>query len=80
MRAHIGSADAGHFNGLFHRIATEGLAKFLIDHRFDERRLAMFHLVFDSFRKRIAQFVLRAGFYTLQAAGFGNVGIRDFRV
>jgi hypothetical protein len=37
---------------LLHRVAAEGLAQFLVDHRLDERGLAALHLVLDRLVKR----------------------------
>jgi hypothetical protein len=38
---HVGRVDAGHGHRLLHRVAAERLAQFLVDHRLDQRGLAV---------------------------------------
>jgi hypothetical protein len=52
ITAHVGGIDPGHGDGFFHGVAAEGLAQFLVDHRLDERGLAVFHLVLRSHGQR----------------------------
>ena len=78
LHPHIVCADACHCDRVLHCVAAERLAQFLVDHCFDQRGLAVFHLVFNSRMQRRCQFVHRAGLHTLQAAGLRDTSIGDF--
>ena len=79
LRLHVVLADASNSNRLFHRIATERLAQFLVDHRFDQRGLARF-LIFNRLLQRSGQLIHGPGHDTLQATGLRDTGIRHLRV
>jgi GntR family transcriptional regulator/MocR family aminotransferase len=70
-------SDAGDRDRLLHRVAAERLAQFLVDHRLDQRGLAILHLVGDRLVQRLGQLVHGPRDHTLQPAGLGDPGIAD---
>jgi hypothetical protein len=53
--------DPGHRHRLLHGVAAERLAQFLVDHHFDERGLAVLHLVLDGlFSASVSSSMVRA--------------------
>ena len=76
---HVFTFDARDHHRLFHGVAAERLAKFLIEDDLDEGRDALF-LRFARLPKRLGQFGLGFHHDALETASFGDLCIAEMRI
>ena len=80
LRPHVRLADARNRDRFLHRVAAERLAEFLVENAFDEGRLVVFHLTFDSGSERIGKLFGAANLNAFEATTFGDLRVFNAEV
>src|SRR6056297_2472905 len=80
LSVHVGGVDTSDSDGLFHRVAAERVAEFLVEQHLDQRRGVVLHLILDRLIERVGERIHRLDLHALEAASLRDAGITHLLV